>query len=163
MKRRVAVSVGWIALIVLAGMVVAACAPAFAEGAAAASAPAAKDKAAEPAAAAPSDKPGETPGTTPAEKKTRKASGTKKGAGRLPMYYAQVVDKEQRTRILAIQDEYAPKIEAIQRQIDALTKERDDKVAAVLTPEQQKKIDDLKAAVQKKRGDKKPTKEKPAD
>jgi hypothetical protein len=151
MKRRISVSVGWIALIVLAGMVVAACAPGFAQSAAA-----------QPGVAAPSEKAGETPSTTPADKKARKASGDKKATSRLPMYYAKVVDKEQRAKILAIDDEYAPKIEALQRQLKDLTKERDDKVAAVLTPEQQKKIEELKAAAQKARDDKKAAKEKPA-
>jgi hypothetical protein len=162
MKCRVDVSVGWMALIVLAGMVIAASAPSFAPGAAATSAPASEVKAAGPTVVAPSEKAGEPQSTTPADQKARKASGAKKAASRLPTYYTKVIDKEQRAKILAIQDEYAAKIEAIQRQLKDLTKERDDKIAAVLTPEQQKKIDELKAAAQKARDDKKAVKEKPA-
>jgi hypothetical protein len=162
MKRRVAVRVSWIALIVLAGMVVAARAPGPAQVTAADSTPAAIERAAEFVAVAAPEKGSETPSTTPDGKKAARASGAKKGAGRLPMYYAKVVDKEQRTKIVAIQDEYAAKIEPLQRQIDDLIKERDGKVAAVLTPEQQKRIDELKSAAQKARNAKKTTKENPA-
>lgn len=68
----------------------------------------------------------------------------KKASSRLPMYFAQVVDKGQRAKIVAILADYNVKI-------DALTKERDEKVNAVLTPEQLKKVQELKAAAKDKR------------
>ena len=43
-----------------------------------------------------------------------------KRAGRLPAHYAQVATPEQREKIDKIQDEYKPKIEALQSQIKAL-------------------------------------------
>jgi hypothetical protein len=75
----------------------------------------------------------------------------KKSSARLPMYYTQVVDKEQRAQILAVLEEYKAKLDAVKAQMDALTKERDRKVDAVLTPEQLQKIQDLKAAARDKR------------
>jgi hypothetical protein len=130
MKRRVAIRLSWIAVIGLAGMVIAAGGRGFAQ---------------EPAAG------------QPAAKKSAKSSG------RLPAYYAKVVGKEQREKILSIQADYAAKIESLRRQIDSLTKERDGKIAEVLTPDQRKQIDDLKAAAQASRKAKKPAKDKPAD
>jgi Spy/CpxP family protein refolding chaperone len=55
---------------------------------------------------------------------------------RLPLHYAQVVTEEQKQKILKIQDEYQPKIEALE-------KERDAKIAALLTPEQKQKIEEV--------------------
>jgi len=136
MKRPVTVSVRWIALIWLAGMVIAANGPSFAQ---------------EPAAS------GKRPGKGSAAKKADKSSG------RVPAYYAKVkITAEQREKILSIQEEFAAKIDPLRKQLDALTKERDAKMAAVLTPEQQNKIDEMKAAAKKTREGKKTAKDKPA-
>ncbi|MBN2477188.1 MAG: hypothetical protein JXB62_21450 [Pirellulales bacterium] len=79
----------------------------------------------------------------------------KESRGRLPSYYRRVVDEKQREAIYAIQKEYAPKIAALKAQLETLTNERDAKVVAVLTPEQRKEIDDLKAAAKAEREKKK--------
>lgn len=92
-----------------------------------------------------------------AEKKARKFRG------RLPNYYSSVVDRKQRQSIYKIQQEYAPKIAALKAQLEALVKERDEKVTAVLTPEQLRKVEQAQAAAKAKRDQKKATKEKPAD
>jgi hypothetical protein len=75
----------------------------------------------------------------------------------LPRFYAKVVTPEQRETILKIQGEYAPKldelkakIKELRAQMDALTKERDGKIKAVLTPEQQKQIEEAEAKAQEK-------------
>ena len=68
----------------------------------------------------------------------KKAAG-KKGY-RLPPHYAQVITEEQRGKIYKIDDEYQPKIEAPQKQLDTLRKERDEKISALLTAEQKKQI-----------------------
>ena len=67
---------------------------------------------------------------------------------RLPAHYAQVVNEKQREEIYKIEDEYQPKIEALQKQLDALRKERDEKISAVLTAEQKKQLEE--AAVKAK-------------
>ena len=79
----------------------------------------------------------------------RKEVLTKKRAGRLPTHYAQVATPEQREKTDKIQEEYKPKIEALQSQIKTiktqmkdLQKEHDEKIAAVLTPEQTKQLAD---------------------
>ena len=100
----------------------------------------------------------------PAKARTRDAE-TKKAKGprgRLPAFYSQVVDQKQREAIYKIQEEYEPKIAALQDQLNALTKQRDEKVSAVLTPEQQKKVAELQAAAKAKRAQPKPEGKKPA-
>jgi hypothetical protein len=73
---------------------------------------------------------------------------------RLPHYYGKVVTKEQKEKIYKVQEEYHPKIEALQTQLDALEKERDEKISAVLTPEQQKQVKDAEAAAKAARATK---------
>lgn len=90
---------------------------------------------------------------SPAETPVPEAAKSKKEfRGRLPMYYSRVVDNEQREKIYAIQREYAPKIDALQAQLEALTADRDEKVEAVLTPEQRNTVEKLRAAAKTKRG-----------
>lgn len=86
--------------------------------------------------------------TTKAAPAAAEAKGPR---GRLPAYYAEVVDEKQRTAIYAIQQEYAERIKQLRLQLDAVTKERDQKIAAVLTPEQQKKVAELAEAAKAKR------------
>jgi hypothetical protein len=76
--------------------------------------------------------------------------------GRLPNHYADVVTEKQREDILKIQEEYQPKIEALQTQIDALKKEMNEKVTAVLTEEQRKKVEEAAAKSKKDKKDDKP-------
>jgi len=80
--------------------------------------------------------------------------------GRLPAHYAQVVTDEQKEKIYKIQEEYKPKIDAARAQLDALVKEQKEKIAAVLTLEQQKKVEE--AAAKPKEKGAKPKEEKPA-
>jgi hypothetical protein len=79
----------------------------------------------------------------------------KKFHGRLPAYYTQVVDDKQRQEIYAIQEQYHAKISALKAQLEAVTNERDDRIAAVLTAQQRKKIDSLRAAGKQKREEQK--------
>ena len=96
---------------------------------------------AESSAEAPAEKP------LPEEAKPKK----REFRGRLPAYYGRVVDEKQRKTIYGIQREYAPKIDALKAQLAALTAERDNKVAAVLTPEQLETVEKLKAEAKAKR------------
>lgn len=70
--------------------------------------------------------------------------------GRLPAYYAQVIDDQQRQTIYQIQVSYHDQLSALKAQLEALTKERDEKVAAVLNAEQHKKIEELKSVAKEK-------------
>jgi hypothetical protein len=63
--------------------------------------------------------------------------------GRLPAYYGQIVDAGQRQRIYQIQSTYNRQIDALQAEIDALTAKRDAEIRAVLSPEQQQRLDTL--------------------
>jgi len=99
-----------------------------------------------------------TEATTSKEKKSapKKTKGAKttKPRGRLPNYFSGVVTDEQRGKIYAIQSEFDPKIKELSIKLEALKKERDEKILALLSPEQRKKIDDLKAAAKKSREEK---------
>lgn len=97
---------------------------------------------------------GTQPPTSKETKSTpKKTKGTKaaKPRGRLPSYFSGVVTDEQRGKIYAIQREFDPKIKELSLKLDALKKERDEKILALLSPEQRKKIDDLKAAAKQSR------------
>jgi Spy/CpxP family protein refolding chaperone len=90
-----------------------------------------------------------------AEGKTpvKKAAGRK--GHRLPAHYGQVVNEKQRAAIYQIEDEYQPKIEALQKQLDALKKARDEKISALLTAEQRKQIEEATAKAKTNRKSKK--------
>ena len=83
--------------------------------------------------------------------------------GRLPNHYSRVVTEEQRQNIFDIQEEYKAKIDPLEAQIKALTKERDDKVAAVLTPEQRKKVEEAQTQARQKNPVAKSAETPPAD
>ena len=79
------------------------------------------------------------------------AAPQKKFKGRLPAHYRLVVDKKQRETIYGIQEEYSAQIKALKAQLADLMKQRDSKIAAVLTPQQQKKVEEAVAAAKAKR------------
>ncbi len=86
-----------------------------------------------------------------ANKAAPAAAEAKGPRGRLPAYYTEVVDEKQRAAIYAIQQEYAERIKQLRLQLGAVTKERDQKIVAVLTPEQQAKVAELAEAAKAKR------------
>jgi len=83
--------------------------------------------------------------------KAAPAEKAKEFRGRLPAYYGTVVDEKQRQAIYDIQKEYHARIAALKAQLEALIKQRDEKIDAVLTPEQLQKIEEAKAAAKAKR------------
>ncbi len=89
----------------------------------------------------------------------RKAISKKVKANRhLPSYYAKVVTDEQREKINKIQEEYQPKVEALQKQLDELKKEQEEKISAVLTAEQKKQVEEAAAAAKAAKAAKKTAK-----
>jgi hypothetical protein len=81
--------------------------------------------------------------------------------GRLPNYHREVVDQDQRETIYKLQADYAPRIAELRSQLDALIAERDRKIAAVLTPEQRRKIEQIRAAAQAARERRRAESDKP--
>ena len=73
----------------------------------------------------------------------------------LPAHYSQVITEKQREEIYKIEDEYQPKIEALQKQLDALKKERDEKISVLLTPEQKKQVEQIKEEAAKAKASRK--------
>lgn len=70
---------------------------------------------------------------------------------RLPNYYAQVVNDEQRAKINEIQDEYQPQLAKLRDELKTLVEERDAAIEKVLTADQRKQVDTLRAEAAAKR------------
>ncbi len=70
---------------------------------------------------------------------------------RLPPYYRDVATDEQKEKIYSIQEDYGPQLEALKKQMAALTKKRDAEVKAVLTQQQHTLIDKLASDAKAKR------------
>ena len=85
---------------------------------------------------------------------TQTIKTSKAARGRLPPYYASVVNKEQREKIYSIQSEYRQKIEAARAQLTALTEEQQEKIFAVLSDEQKKQIEEIQSSAKAKRAEK---------
>jgi hypothetical protein len=90
------------------------------------------------------------------------AKARAKPRGRLPAYYSQVVSNLQREKIYTIQQSYAERIEALEAQLKDLQSKMQGEIRGVLTPEQQKKVDELTEAARKSRGGKAAADEAPA-
>jgi len=88
---------------------------------------------------------------TPDSASKAEQSGERSFRGRLPAYYRYVVTDQQRQEIYRIQAEYAPRIEQLRAQLEALIAERDAKVQAVLKPEQLKRVEQLREEARKNR------------
>jgi TolA-binding protein len=73
-----------------------------------------------------------------------------KPRGRLPAYYAQVVTPQQREQIYALQKPIVEKIEALEAQIKELQAQMEKESRAILTADQLKKVEELRAATQEK-------------
>lgn len=88
------------------------------------------------------------------QKKKSEKTPAPKFRPRLPNYYGQVgISREQRQKIYAIQRQYHEKIAPLRAQLEALEEQRDKEVAAVLTEEQLKKVEELRA--KRRRGSRK--------
>lgn len=71
--------------------------------------------------------------------------------GRLPAFFASVVNEKQRAEIYDLQNRYASQIKQLQAQLDALTKERDTAIDAVLTAEQLAEVNKKREAAKASR------------
>jgi hypothetical protein len=81
----------------------------------------------------------------------QKAEGGKAKRSRLPNHYAKVVTEEQRGKINAIQEQYAPQIDKLRDELDAIVDKRDAEIEKVLTPAQRKEVEKLRAESQARR------------
>lgn len=107
--------------------------------------------------------------------KPKAAAGEKKPAanarakpkGRLPAYYAKVVDEKQRAAIYDLQAAFAAKREVLEKQLAALKSEEEAAIEAVLTPQQKQKLaalrEEAKAAREKRAAAKKAADEQQAN
>ncbi len=79
-----------------------------------------------------------------------KPAARKKARGRLPRYFAKVVTQQQREDIYEIQARFAARVEELQKQIDALIRQRDQEVEAVLSSEQLAEVRKLREEAKKR-------------
>jgi hypothetical protein len=70
---------------------------------------------------------------------------------RLPVYFARVVDDEQRQQIYAVQQSYAEQMEPLRRQLAELDEQMRAEVRDVLSDEQRQQVDQLVAAARVRR------------
>ena len=73
--------------------------------------------------------------------------------GRLPTYFGEVVDAQQRERIYEIQARYNAEIKKMQEQMHELETTRDKEVQSVLTAEQHAKVAQLQETAKTKRSE----------
>ncbi len=89
------------------------------------------------------------------EKKADKPAAEKKDdakpRGRLPAYFSSVVNEKQREAVYGIQEKYQKQLEDLQKQLDALTAQRDKEIDEVLTPEQLTEVNKKREEAAKKR------------
>lgn len=81
----------------------------------------------------------------------QKADEAKTKRSRLPNHYAKVVTEDQRGKINAIQEEYASQIDKLRDELDAVLGKRDAAIEKVLTAEQRKEVEKLRAESQARR------------
>ena len=95
------------------------------------------------------------PSTVKAVPTAKDAAATKKTAkkpaGRLPVFYADIVTEAQRQKIYQIQSGYAEKLASLAAQIKETQAEQNAEIEAVLSEEQLKKLTAARAAAEAKR------------
>jgi hypothetical protein len=83
------------------------------------------------------------------EAKPRKAPADFRGP--LPLYYTKVVSPDQKEKIYAVQTKYEAEIKALQAKIAEIEAARNKEIDAMLTPDQLKRVEELRAEAQKAR------------
>ena len=85
-------------------------------------------------------------GAKKTEKKESAKSSSESSGGRLPRFFASLVDDAQREKIYATQEKYRDKIAALRKQIEELEAEQLAECESVLTSAQKKELDTLRKA-----------------
>src|SRR5690606_25207284 len=89
--------------------------------------------------------PSSSPAQNDADESAAAETASKEYRGPLPTHFGKLgVGDEQRERLYAVDAEYAGRIEALQKQIAELEKERDARLEALLTPGQKLRLKELR-------------------
>ena len=89
--------------------------------------------------------PSSSPAQNDADQDAAAETATKEYRGPLPTYFGKLgIGGEQRERLYAVDAEYAARIDALQKQITELEKERDTRLEALLTPGQKLRLKELR-------------------
>ncbi len=83
--------------------------------------------------------------SAPRERTTNKLVIVEERAPRMPAHFNKVIDETQRAKIVGILDEYTPQIQQKRLELEELTSERDKALFGVLTPQQRKQVEALRA------------------
>jgi len=83
------------------------------------------------------------------KKDTAPAARLHKHRGRLPNFYAKIVTPDQREQIYKVQSRYQSQIEALRKQLREAVAKRNAEIRELLTPEQQKRLDEIVAKARK--------------
>jgi hypothetical protein len=81
----------------------------------------------------------------------QKADEKKQRTTRLPAHYAKVVTDEQRSDIYAIQEKFEAKLDKARTELKAVVDERDAAIEKVLSAEQRKNVEKLRAEAAERR------------
>lgn len=116
-----------------------------------------------------SSRSGKTSEATTSESESTTAKSTSKSSvkqpelkGRLPRYFASLVDRKQRQEVYEIQASYREKVEALEKQLAELRDAEMASMEKVLTATQRKKLSEMRSAAEKSASKSTSTQAKPA-
>ena len=87
----------------------------------------------------------EKPSAKEMKSETDEAPQPKPVTGRLPRYFASIVDARQRVEIYAIQNSFRLQIQELEEQLEALKQSEMSEIESVLTATQRKRLDELRS------------------
>ncbi len=111
--------------------------------------PAARSSSSKSAAAKPSSSESDSAQASSGTKRGKSTTTGKKLAGRLPRFFASIVDQEQRDEIYQIQATYREKLAALEQELAELKEAEMSAMEGVLTTAQRKKLDEIRASAEK--------------
>jgi hypothetical protein len=85
------------------------------------------------------------------EKSASSGEETKAAGTRLPNYYARVISDEQRPKLTAVMQEFAPQIAEKRAELQALISKRDKSLEKILSPDQRQAVEKLRAEAASRR------------
>lgn len=114
-----------------------------------------------PSVRAADEKPAAKEAKAAPEGKAKKAPADYRGP--LPFYYSKVVSPDQKEKIYAIQEKYDAELKAVKAKLKEIEDARNKEIDALLSPEQLKRLEELRAEAKTKAAAKTDGAKKPAE
>ena len=97
----------------------------------------------------------------PVDEKSESTEGKAKKSpvdyrGPLPLYYVKVASPDQKEKIYAVQEKYDEQLRSLMTQVKALQAQRDKEIDALLSPDQLKRLEEIRAEAAEAKKSKKP-------